>query len=130
MLQPASPGGHSNLWPDECAELVQSPHLAGLKHLHLPFILGGDVVCEAIVASGLLGRLRTLDLSYGQITDAGAAALAANPDLVKLERLDLTGNHLTPEGIERLRATGVSLVWEPQTEPEAAETGDGDIPSE
>jgi|SRR5579883_329682 len=126
MLQPASPGGHGNLWPDECAELVQSPHLAALKHLRLPFLLNGDVVCEALVASGMLGRLRTLELIYGQITDAGAAALAACPDLVKLELLNLTGNHLTSEGIERLRATGVNLVWDPQTAPETIEPGAGE----
>jgi uncharacterized protein (TIGR02996 family) len=127
MLQPASPGGHGNLWPDECAELVRSPHLTALKHLRLPFILAGDEICSALAESGLLGRLRTLELVYSQITDAGAAALAASPDLTRLERLDLTGNHMTPEGIERLRATGVNLVWEPQTEPEAGGPGVGEV---
>jgi uncharacterized protein (TIGR02996 family) len=128
MIQSASPGGHQKLWPDECAELVRSPHLTALRHLSLPFVLAGDAVCEALAESGLLGRLRTLDLGYGQITDAGAAALAGSPDLAKLERLDLTGNHLTAEGIERLRATGVPLVWEPQTEPDPiGEEGDGEM---
>jgi hypothetical protein len=125
MLQPASPGGHGNLWPDECAELVRSPHLTALKHLRLPFLLAGDAVCEALAESGLLGRLRTLELIYGQITDTGATALAASPTLARLERLTLTGNHITPEGIERLRATGVALVWEPQTEPQVE--GEGEV---
>jgi uncharacterized protein (TIGR02996 family) len=130
MLQPASPGGHMKLWPDECAELIRSPHLTGLRHLRLPFLTAGDVLCDALAADGLLGQLRTLELIYGQITDTGAAALAANPNLTKLERLDLTGNHLTPEGVERLRATGVPLTWEPQTAPEAAETGEEGGPAE
>jgi uncharacterized protein (TIGR02996 family) len=129
MLQPASPDGHMKLWPDECAELVRSPHLSALRHLRLPFLTAGDVLCEALASDGALGRLRTLELIYGQITDTGAAALAANPDLTKLERLDLTGNHLTSEGIERLRATGVPLTWEPQTAPEA-ETGEEAGPSD
>jgi hypothetical protein len=120
MLQPASPNGHQKLWPDECETLIRSPHLTSLRHLRLPFLVAGDSVCAAVADSGLLGRLRTLDLSYGQITDAGAATLAARPELAKLEHLNLTGNFLTPEGIERLRATGVALVWEPQSEPDAA----------
>ena len=126
MLQPAAPGGHGKLWPDECAELVRSPHLTGLRHLRLPFLAAGGGVCEALAASGLLGRLRSLELVYGQITDAGAAALAASPGLAQRERLDLTGNHLTPAGVEQLRATGVALVWEPQTAPEEAEAGEAD----
>jgi uncharacterized protein (TIGR02996 family) len=126
MLQPASPGGHQKLWPDECIELIRSPHLTSLRHLRLPFLVAGDAVCEVLPESGLLGRLRTLDLSYSQITDAGAAALAGCPDLAKLEHLDLTGNFISPEALERLRATGVALAWDPQSEPEPEGGGGGE----
>jgi uncharacterized protein (TIGR02996 family) len=130
MLQPASPGGHGKLWPDECAELVRSPHLAGLRHLRLPFLAVGDEVCEALAAGGLLGRLRTLELTYSQITDTGAAALTASPGLAALGHLALTGNHISPQGIERLQATGVPLVWEPQTEPEESGTDESETGEE
>ena len=132
FLQPASPGGHSKLLPDECAELVRSPHLPALRCLGIRFLMVGDAFCEAAAESGILGRLQSLDLQYSEITDAGAAALAASPDLPLLGQLNLAGNRLTEEGINPLRATGVNLLWEPQTPPaeefpaEEGSDGDGD----
>jgi uncharacterized protein (TIGR02996 family) len=128
LLQPAAPDGHSKLSPDDCCALVRSPHLSALRRLQLPFLMVGDLVCEALAENGLLARLDTLALPYGAITDAGAEVLAASADLPRLKQLDLIGNHLTEEGIARLRATGVPLVWEPQTSPdEEAASGEEDL---
>jgi uncharacterized protein (TIGR02996 family) len=92
--------------------LVRSPHLTGLRRLHLDVSDMGDAGVDAIVESGFLKRLKVLSLWSGCITDAGARRLAACPDLRNLERLDIQMNHLTANGIQALVATGIKVVGE------------------
>src|SRR5262249_16968426 len=83
--------------------LVQSKHLASLRHLRLCCSDLGDEGCGQLRGSDLLGRLTALELTHGCISDAGAQQLADAPDLSKLELLDLSFNALSPEGIEALK---------------------------
>jgi uncharacterized protein (TIGR02996 family) len=95
-------------------DLMHSPHLKGLTHLHIYLSDLGDEGCAEIVHSGILKRLKVLDLWSGRITDAGAATLAACPDLRHLERLRIAHNRLTQAGIDALAATGITVEADEQ----------------
>jgi uncharacterized protein (TIGR02996 family) len=90
--------------------IVNSPHLANLKHLRLRLADFGDKGCQEIVKSGILTRLETLDLRHGCVGDAGARTLAACPDLKRLRHLDLSRNELTDQGIAALKAVGIPVA--------------------
>jgi uncharacterized protein (TIGR02996 family) len=90
-------------------DLVHSPHLKNLTHLHIYLSDLGDEGCAEMVRSGILKRLEVLDLWSGRITDEGARTLAACPDLRNLERLRVAENRLTQAGIDALRATGITV---------------------
>jgi uncharacterized protein (TIGR02996 family) len=99
-------------------DLVHSPHLTSLTHLHIYLSDLGDEGCMEIVRSGILKRLKVLDLWSGRITDAGAGTLAACPDLSNLERLRISENQLTQAGIAALAATGIQVEADHQYRPQ------------
>ena len=110
LLEPAAQGVHQKLMTADILRLVRSPHLKSLAHLQLRFCALGDVVCEDIVASGILARLEVLDLQYSDITDDGAARLAASPALNTLRCLDISHNRLSERGVAHLRRTGIEVL--------------------
>ncbi len=83
-----------------------SPHLAGLEHLQLNCVAGGDDAVTALIESGRILTLKSLDLTHGSVTDDGAhwlaAALTAIPH--RLDRLVLKDNALSADGVAALSA--------------------------
>jgi uncharacterized protein (TIGR02996 family) len=116
-IEPIEPGGHQKIFVDSASSLLRAPALAALQHLQLRFFMPGDALCQEVVESGILRRLRSLDLQFNEITDEGARVLAACPDLRRLGSLDVAWNYLSGAGLQALRATGIQLHAEPQTEP-------------
>jgi uncharacterized protein (TIGR02996 family) len=111
------PGEPVYLPRDAVRDLLRSPHLPALTHLHLHGSDLGDGGCRDIVQSGILSRLKVLDLAHGCITDEGARTLAACPDLRRLELLSLEHNELTNAGREVLGSLGIAVRCGPQNEP-------------
>jgi uncharacterized protein (TIGR02996 family) len=111
------PGEPAYLPREAVRELLRSPHLTALTHLHLHGSDLGDAGCRDIVQSGILKRLKILDLTHGCITDEGARTLAACPDVRRLELLSLEHNELTGVGREVLGSLGIAVRCGPQNEP-------------
>lgn len=118
---PGAMGAQAAIGIDQLRAVCRSPHLTGLRELHLRLTDFGDEGAAELVASGMLRRVKVLALRYGSMTDAGARTLAASPDLANLELLDLTFNALTGDGIAALAATGVQLVADYQHAPDDTE---------
>ena len=75
--------------------LADSPHVAGLKSLHLFRDHVGDAGARALASSPHLANLADLDLYENDITDEGSQALLGSPHLVGLQRINLTSNSLS-----------------------------------
>jgi uncharacterized protein (TIGR02996 family) len=90
--------------------LFNSPHLTGLRHLHLYSSNMGDDGVAELVRSGMLRRLETLDLRFGAVTDAGARMLANCPDTRRLKVLSLANNMLSEDGCRLLEGLGLPAL--------------------
>ncbi len=77
--------------------LAGSPHVAGLKGLHLFRDHVGDAGASALAGSPHLANLADLDLHENDITDDGSQALLSSPHLVGLQRINLTSNSVSPK---------------------------------
>src|SRR5262245_27738268 len=82
--------------------VARSPHLAGLKYLHLTRYRFEEYAIEHLAASPILPILEELDLSENELGETGARALASSSHLGALRRLGLRGNRLGPGGAEAL----------------------------
>jgi uncharacterized protein (TIGR02996 family) len=99
-------GSGSYLNAGDMRLICNSPHLAGLEHLQLNCVAGGDDAVTALIDSGRILTLKSLDLTHGSVTDDGAqrlaAALTAHPH--RLDRLVLKDNALSAAGVAALSA--------------------------
>jgi uncharacterized protein (TIGR02996 family) len=77
--------------------LADSPHVAGLKSLHLFRDHVGDAGARALAGSPHLAGLADLDLYENDITDEGSQALLGSPHLAGLQRINLTSNAVNPK---------------------------------
>ncbi len=78
-------------------ELADSPHLGGLKRLHLGRNRIGDAGV-ARLAEADLQAIEDLDLRENDLTDAAAGLVARADTFARLRRLQLAGNRIGPGG--------------------------------
>ena len=100
------------LWAEGLGRLVASPHLVGLKALHLPSNNLGNAGLSALTRFATMKVLEELDLSalarherYNDdpiIRAAGIRALLAWPGLARVRSLILSGNDLSRDGLRAL----------------------------
>jgi uncharacterized protein (TIGR02996 family) len=76
---------------DVLTALASSPHLAGLRKLHLPFTAFSLPVATRLASSHTLARLTHLDLGCAEVSEAGWRRLAAGRNIARLSWLGLFG---------------------------------------
>jgi uncharacterized protein (TIGR02996 family) len=95
---------HSEVTAGEWAELLTSPHLAGLRELEGCGNRFGPEAALAVARATQL-RLTRLDMCCNGLGDDGLEVLAGAPHLASLTVLDLAGNDLTERGARALAAS-------------------------
>jgi uncharacterized protein (TIGR02996 family) len=77
--------------------LVESPNVANLTHLALPYQDLSRPAVQDLASSRYLARLTHLNLHGNWIAPAGLAALGASPHLANLTAIDVGGNTFSDE---------------------------------
>lgn len=86
----------------EVADLVASPHVAGLRTLELVGHRLGDEAASAIAGSPWLRQLEVLNLNHNRIGRPGAQSLAAAPGLASLTHLHLANNQIGDAAVKAI----------------------------
>ncbi|HKB02229.1 MAG TPA: TIGR02996 domain-containing protein [Gemmataceae bacterium] len=110
--------------------LLNSPHLAALKELRVPYNWLTASAVRALFECRHLKGLRVLDLGYNRLDDDGARVLALWPAGDRLTQLDLGWNRIHRPGAESLAQSpflagvrDLSLLGNPCANDQATVTG-------
>ena len=87
---------------NDLAEMLRSPHFAGLEELRLPFANVGNFIVAVVARAEHFGRLRRLDLAGNRITFVGAWEIAESKTLTGLRSLSIFRNPLGDDGVIHL----------------------------